>query len=69
MIDPIYIRLTHHLEQLGEASKPFAAYLAQFHRALVDQGFTRDEALELTGIMQRSILDSMGKDSEGDPPW
>jgi len=64
MLDPLQIQTLHHLEQLGEASKPFAAYLAQFHRALVDQGFRRAEALELVGVMQRAILRSMGREGE-----
>lgn len=56
--------LTAQFDQIGATMASLAGVLGQYHRALMDAGFTRDEALDLVGdYAEQFIAASLGYSS------
>ena len=53
MSDP---KLTHNMEQMLAMMLEFAVSLARYHQQLVENGFTREEALEIVLGYQTTLL-------------
>lgn len=51
--------LTAQFDQIGATMASLAAVLGQYHRALLAESFTREEALDLVGIYAEQFVDSM----------
>lgn len=49
-------KLIHLLDRLGEDLKPVVNVLGTYHRALVAEGFSRDEATQITMGLQKTIF-------------
>ncbi len=59
MSDQLPPNITHAFEQYTAFARDFAGVAAIYFRALLGQGFTREEALCLTVNWQRDTLDRL----------
>lgn len=52
-------RLAHALDALSEETEPVAGYLHAFFDSLTRAGFSREEALRLTIVMESTLVEAL----------